>query len=180
MKELHLYLQEVLGVQNLMLPSEKTSAPTEFAPAQESVPAAQAEPRAQFFTQKGPVTTLPLRDYELIFLNILTQAKESIFKPEVFDLFSKMRAAMKIKNIQVIEMDCLVEDRSTLPSQLAQLCESKVVVVFSSFPQDLGEMIFKGPGRWLETYSPAYLLEDPAAKKVVWNDLQKVMKELGL
>ncbi|HEY1079326.1 MAG TPA: hypothetical protein VGE46_04485, partial [Bdellovibrio sp.] len=70
--------------------------------------------------------------------------------------------------------------RSQLPSEFAKICEGKVVVVFSSFPKDLGELIFKGPGKWLETYSPAYLLEDPGAKKVVWNDLQKVMKELGL
>jgi len=87
---------------------------------------------------------------------------------------------MKIKNIQTLELDCTVEDRSQLPSELAQICEGKVVVVFSSFPQNIGEMIFKGPGNWIETYSPAYLLEDADAKKVVWADLQKVMKELGL
>lgn len=117
---------------------------------------------------------------ELVFLNILTQSKESLFNPAVEDLFGKMKAAMKLKNLQVLELDCTVEDRSHLPSELAPLCESKVVVVFSSFPKDLGEFIFKGPGHWLETYSPAYLLEDPGAKKVVWNDLQKVMRELGL
>jgi len=188
MKDLQFYLQEVLGLQNLMMPSAQASsegAMESFEPGlAETLTPPQTETATkaniQFFTQQGPVTTLPMHDYELVFLNILTQAKESLFKPEVFDLFSKMRSAMKIKNIQVLEMDCLVEDRSKLPSQLAQLCESKVVVVFSSFPKDIGEMIFKGPGRWLETYSPAYLLEDPAAKKVVWNDLQKVMKELGL
>jgi uracil-DNA glycosylase len=43
-------------------------------------------------------------------------------------------------------------------------------------------------GQWLEfrgrklmaTYHPAYLLRNPAAKREVWNDLQKVMAELGL
>jgi hypothetical protein len=117
---------------------------------------------------------------ELVFLNILTQAKESFFLPQVKDLYEKMKAAMKLRNIQILELDCTVDDRSQLPSELAKICESKVVVVFSSFPKDLGEMIFKGPGKWIETYSPAYLIEDAGAKKVVWNDLQKVMKELGL
>ena len=58
---------------------------------------------------------------------------------------------MKLKNIQVLELDCTVDDRSILPSELAKLCEGKVVVVFSSFPKDLGEFIFKGPGHWIET-----------------------------
>ena len=43
-------------------------------------------------------------------------------------------------------------------------------------------------GEWLEwrghklmdTYHPAYLLRNPAAKSEVWKDLQKVMAELGL
>jgi hypothetical protein len=100
--------------------------------------------------------------------------------PEVQDLAAKMKAAMKLRNLQVLELDCTVDDRSQLPSELAKVCESKVVVVYSSFPKDIGELIFKGPGKWIETYSPAYLLEDPGAKKVVWNDLQKVMKELGV
>ncbi|CAE80130.1 hypothetical protein AB1A81_10570 [Bdellovibrio bacteriovorus] len=165
MKDYIQYLQDVLGLQNVML-----------APEQAGAEAA----KTQFFTAKGPFTVSELRHYELVFLNILTQSKESLFLPEVNDLYSKMKAAMKLRNLQVLELDCTVEDRSQLPSELAKICESKVVVVYSSFPKDIGELIFKGPGKWLETYSPAYLLEDPAAKKVVWNDLQKVMKELGV
>jgi hypothetical protein len=163
MKDYLNYLQDVLGLQSVMLPKSD----------QESV-------RPQFYTVRGAFQPGEFAHYELVFLNILTQSKESLFLPEVQDLFGKMKAAMKLKNLQVLELDCTVDDRSMLPSELAKLCEGKVVVVFSSFPKDLGEFIFKGPGHWLETYSPAYLLEDPAAKKVVWNDLQKVMKELGL
>lgn len=91
-----------------------------------------------------------------------------------------MRTAMKLANLTVLDLDCTVDDRSQLPSELAKKVESKIVVVFSSFPKDIGELIFKGPGKWIETYSPAYLLEDPSAKKVVWNDLQKVMRELNV
>ncbi|KYG65014.1 hypothetical protein AZI87_10570 [Bdellovibrio bacteriovorus] len=163
MKDYIHYLQEVLGLQNVMLPASESGST-----------------KAHFFTQEGAFAPTSVQQKELVFLNILTQAKESFFLPEVRDLFDKMKTAMKLKNIQVLELDCTVEDRSQLPSELAQICESRVVVVFSSFPKDLGELIFKGPGKWIETYSPAYLLEDAAAKKVVWNDLQKVMKELGL
>lgn len=162
MKDYIQYLQDVLGLQSVMIANDGSQAKT------------------QFFTSQGPFHSAEFSSYELIFLNILTQAKESFFKPEVRELFDKMKSAMKLKNLQVLELDCTVEDRLQLPSELAKICEGKVVVVFSSFPQNIGEMIFKGPGKWIETYSPAYLLEDPNAKKVVWNDLQKVMKELGL
>lgn len=165
MKDYIQYLQEVLGLQNVMLPSDGSQ---------------ESAPQSLFFSSRGPFTVSSVRHFELIFLNILTQPKESLFLPEVQDLFGKMKAAMKLRNIQVLELDCTVDDRSQLPSQLAQICEGKVVVVFSSFPKDIGELIFKGPGKWIETYSPSYLLEDGGAKKVVWNDLQKVMKELNL
>lgn len=163
MKDYIHYLQDVLGLQAVMLPKSDQ---------QTAIP--------QFYTPQGPFQPADFHHYELVFLNILTQSKESLFLPAVQELFSKMKSAMKLKNLQVLELDCTVDDRSLLPSELAKLCEGKVVVVFSSFPKDLGEFVFKGPGHWLETYSPSYLLEDPAAKKVVWNDLQKVMKELGL
>ncbi|WP_374073508.1 hypothetical protein [Bdellovibrio bacteriovorus] len=163
MKDYIQYLQDVLGLQNVMLP-----------------PMEGSEVKTRFFTAEGPFEAHEFQHYELVFLNILTQAKESFFNADVRDLFEKMKAAMKLKNLQVLELDCTVDDRSQLPSELAKICEGKVVVVFSSFPKDIGELIFKGPGKWLETYSPAYLLEDAGAKKVVWNDLQKVMRELGL
>lgn len=169
------YLEEVLGLQKVMIAKD---------------PATADSGKARFFTEQGSFasadsagsenTPVEIQHFELIFLNILTQTKESLFLPETKDLFGKMKAAMKLTNLQVLELDCTIEDRSQLPSELAKICESKVVVVFSSFPKDIGELIFKGPGKWLETYSPAYLIEDAGAKKVVWNDLQKVMKELNV
>ncbi|MNL28250.1 hypothetical protein D3C87_1498870 [compost metagenome] len=162
MKDYVNYLREVLGIQTVLM-----------TPSQDVTP-------AQFISAQGPFEPSELIHAELVFLNILTQPKESLFNPEVRELFDKMKSAMKLHNIQMLELDCTVEDRSQLPSELAPKCEGKVVVVFSSFPKDIGELIFKGPGKWIETYSPAYLLEDPGAKKVVWNDLQKVMKELSL
>ena len=30
------------------------------------------------------------------------------------------------------------------------------------------------------TYHPAYLLRNPGASRLVWEDIQKVMKELGV
>ncbi|UOF01755.1 uracil-DNA glycosylase family protein [Bdellovibrio reynosensis] len=163
MKDYIQYLQEVLGLQNVMITPGETGAQ-----------------KTSFFLPEGPFAPAEVQHAELVFLNILTQSKESLFLPETKDLFGKMKAAMKLKNLQVLELDCTVDSRGELPSELAKLIQARVVVVFSSFPKDIGELIIKGSGKWIETYSPAYLLEDPGAKKVVWNDLQKVMKELGL
>lgn len=163
MKDYIQYLQEVLGLQTVMVKSGEESPI-----------------KTSFFLREGPFEPSEVQHAELVFLNILTQPKESFFLPEVRDLFDKMKAAMKLKNVQVLELDCTVDNRAELPSELAKLIQSRLVVVFSSFPKDIGEFIIKGSGKWIETYSPSYLLEDPAAKKVVWNDLQKVMKELGL
>jgi hypothetical protein len=169
MKDYIQYLEDVLGLSKVMMKEESVMAAGPALPV-----------KTQFFRESGQFNPGEKQFCELIFLNILTQSKESIFRPETNELFKKMQAAMKLKNLQVLILDCTVEDRSLLPSALASICESKIVVVFSSFPKDIGELTYKGAGQWIETYSPAYLLEDPGAKKVVWNDLQKVMRELGL
>lgn len=161
MREYIRYLEEVLGLEKIMLHCESSGM-------------------SSFYSDKGPYVPSERQFSELVFLNIVTQDNESIFIPETAALFEKMKSAMRLKNIQVLTLDCTIDDRYLLPSLWSQLCESKIVVVFSSFPQKIGELCFKGAEQWIETYSPAYLLEDPGAKKVVWNDLQKVMKVLEL
>lgn len=135
---------------------------------------------AAFYSAQGVFSPPEKQHCEVVFLNLVSRAQDSLFTPAVYDLFEKMRSAMKIENLQVLELDCTTEDRAQLPSLLAEVCEARYVIVFSSFPKDLGEMVLKGSGRWIETHSPAYLLEDAGAKKIVWNDLKKVMRELGV
>jgi uracil-DNA glycosylase family 4 len=73
-----------------------------------------------------------------------------------------------------------------------ELIEPKVIVTLGRFAlQSLTEKAYgisSVRGQWLEyngikvmpTYHPAYLLRTPAAKKDVWNDMKKVMAELGI
>lgn len=166
MRDYQKYLTEVLGIHEVLI-----------ADGKETVAKVEG---THFFSSKGPYEFPQDANFELVFLNILSQSKESLFLPEVEDLFGKMKAAMRLKNIQFLELDVTLEDRSLLPSEFLKHCRARMIVVFSSFPKDIGEVIIKGSSRWLETYSPSYLLEDAGAKKVVWNDLQKVMKELSL
>ncbi len=164
MKDYVHYLQTVLGLEQVML-----------ADFQDPMNA-----KTLFWTAEGVYQPSAVQHFEIVFLNLVTQSKESLFQSSIQDLLAKMKSAMRLKNLQVIELDVLLEDRTRLPSLLAEICQARFVVVFSSFPQNPGEIVLKGTGRWIETYSPSYLLEDGDAKRIVWADLQKVMKELAL
>jgi len=72
------------------------------------------------------------------------------------------------------------------------LINPKVIVTLGKFAlqslMDRGYSITAARGTWLEyngikvmpTYHPAYLLRTPGAKKDVWQDMKKVMAELGI
>ncbi len=89
------------------------------------------------------------------------------------------------------EPDELAECRPFIRQQVA-LIRPKVIVTLGKFGlQSLTEKAYSISsirGEWLEydgiklmpTYHPAYLLRTPAAKKDVWNDMKKVMTELGI
>jgi uracil-DNA glycosylase family 4 len=73
-----------------------------------------------------------------------------------------------------------------------ELIKPKVIVTLGKFAlQSLSgkaHAISASRGQWTEyegikvmpTYHPAYLLRTPSAKKDVWNDMKKVMAELGI
>jgi DNA polymerase len=73
-----------------------------------------------------------------------------------------------------------------------ELIKPRVIVTLGRFAlqslMEKGFSITAARGSWLEyngvkvmpTYHPAYLLRNPAAKKDVWQDMKKVMAELGM
>jgi uracil-DNA glycosylase len=89
------------------------------------------------------------------------------------------------------EPDELDECRPFIRRQV-ELIQPKVIVALGKFGlQSLtgkAYSISAVRGQWLDyngiklmpTYHPAYLLRTPAAKKDVWNDMKKVMAELGI
>ncbi|HYI09687.1 MAG TPA: uracil-DNA glycosylase [Thermoanaerobaculia bacterium] len=89
------------------------------------------------------------------------------------------------------EPDELESCRPFIQRQVA-LIQPKVIVTLGRFGlQSLTEKsygISAVRGQWLDyngiklmpTYHPAYLLRTPSAKKDVWNDMKKVMTELGI
>jgi DNA polymerase len=89
------------------------------------------------------------------------------------------------------EPDELDECRPFIQRQI-ELIQPKVIVALGRFGlQSLTEKSYSITavrGQWLDyrgiklmpTWHPAYLLRNPAAKKDVWQDMKKVMAELGI
>jgi hypothetical protein len=124
---------------------------------------------------------------DLLFLNIRTQLDHSIFAGEAKALADKMIQAMRLgaRVVQILEADfsegLAREIRAPkVLQEYSQKVKSPFVVLFSSTPGEQGVIRNLGAQKYLETFSPGYLMNHPQAKKVAWLDLQKVMRELGV
>lgn len=121
-------------------------------------------------------------------------------------LLTDIIKAMKLSRAQVYIANVIKcrppENRNPEPDELeacrpyirrqVELIQPKVIVTLGKFGlQSLTEKSYSISavrGQWLEyngikvmpTFHPAYLLRTPAAKKDVWNDMKKVMAELGI
>lgn len=120
---------------------------------------------------------------DLLFLNLKQAADPSVFNKESAELLDKMIQAMRLGDRRhlILEHDLTAAPLSV--NQILQQYIGKVrtpfVVVFSTKPannniQNLGTVKF------IESFGPSYLLQNPNTKKLAWADLQKVMKELGV
>lgn len=165
------YVSEVLGLGTVMLPSPLVAV-------QADADAELVKP-AFFYSSKGAFSEgRDFKKCDLAIINWVQEPLESLFEPAVAKLFGKMLAAMKLSPNRVLVLDCVMNERNLIPNELYKVCDPQVVLFFSSDPISLSEVQIKGPARWLETLSPAALVKDPDSKKLVWNDMQRVMKEL--
>ena len=121
-------------------------------------------------------------------------------------LLTKIILAMKLRREDVYIANCLKcrppGNRNPLPSEIAtchpilarqiEIIQPKVICALGKFAAHTllrtEESITRIRGRFFDwngvklmpTFHPAYLLRNPADKKLVWQDAQKIMKELGL
>ena len=121
-------------------------------------------------------------------------------------LLTKIIEAMKLKREDVYIANCLKcrppNNRSPLPSEIAtcnpilmrqiRIIEPKIVCTLGKFATQTllstQESISRLRGRFVDwngikvmpTFHPAYLLRNPQDKKLVWQDMQLVMRELGI
>ncbi|MGH7198650.1 MAG: uracil-DNA glycosylase [Candidatus Omnitrophota bacterium] len=121
-------------------------------------------------------------------------------------LLTKIIGAMKLRREDVYIANCLKcrppGNRNPLPSEIAtckpilirqiEIIQPRVVCALGKFAAQTllqtDEPISRLRGRFfdwngiklLPTFHPAYLLRNPAEKKLVWEDVQKIMRELEL
>ena len=121
-------------------------------------------------------------------------------------LLTKIIEAMKLRREDVYSANCLKcrppNNRSPLPSEITtcqpilmrqiEVIRPKIICALGKFAAQTllqtQDPISRLRGRFfdwngmkiLPTFHPAYLLRNPADKKLVWEDMQKIMKELSL
>jgi hypothetical protein len=126
---------------------------------------------------------IPTTTCDLLFLNLKQAGEQGVFDAETSGLLEKMIQAMRLGSRQHLILECDLTSTTESLIQILQKYTQKVttpfVVIFSSKPAKPG-MQNLGAIRFLETYGPSYLLQNANAKKLVWTDLQKVMKEIGV
>ena len=149
-------------------------------------------------------------DAELMFVGEAPGYEEDLeglpFVGAAGQLLTKIIQAMKSKREEVYIANCLkcrpLNNRGTLPTEIVtckpilliqvEIIQPKVVCALGKFAaQTLLQTetpISRLRGRFHEwnglkvmpTFHPAYLLRNPADKKLVWEDAQQIMKELGI
>ncbi len=119
-------------------------------------------------------------------------------------LLTKIILAMKLKREEVYIANCLKcrppNNRSPLPEEIQtcrpillrqiEIINPKIICTLGKFAAQTlletqepisrlrGRFFNWGKFRVMPTFHPAYLLRNPADKKLVWEDMQKIMKEL--
>lgn len=179
MKSYLQYLNEVLGVSGVMMPTPlQAHAVAHIAESQTEVDG--LEQPAFFYSPQGPMSEgQSFSNAKLAIVNWVHHADDSLFEDETSDLFEKMFAAMKILPADVLVLDCVMNERNLIPNELYKIASPQIVLFFCTEPSLMGEFQIKGPARWIETLSPAFLRHNPASKKIVWKDMQKVMSSLS-
>lgn len=121
-------------------------------------------------------------------------------------LLTKIIEAMKLTRDDVYIANCLKcrppQNRNPLPEEIAvcspilerqiRIIRPKIICALGKFAAQTllsttdpitrlrGRFFDRGGVRVIPTFHPAYLLRNPADKKLVWQDMKLIMKELGL
>jgi uracil-DNA glycosylase family 4 len=121
-------------------------------------------------------------------------------------LLTKIIQAMKLTREKVYIANCLKcrppNNRNPLPTEVAtcnpilkkqiEIIRPKIICALGKFAAQTllnseepisrlrGRFFDLGGTRVLPTFHPAYLLRNPDDKKLVWEDMRKIMKELGI
>lgn len=173
------YIEQVLGVQKILVDRKEVLGAN--APADHEFSHGSFEVPAFFYNDSGPIKAgQNFYRTPLAIINFIDKAEDSLFESQVADLFGKMKAALKLPEDKILNLDCVLNERALVVAEFLKIAEVRCVLLFSREPEKLGQMQKLGEAIWVQTFSPAVLLERPDLKKQVWSDMQKLMKELAI
>ncbi|RYZ86773.1 MAG: hypothetical protein EOP06_13865 [Proteobacteria bacterium] len=179
------YVKNVLGVRTIKMPADFDRRAVHALRS----PNKNANGGTNLTANSGAVSNdtnnhSAVESVDLLFLHLKTKNDSSIEDDSSRELLDKMIQAMRlgVRSYAVHEITLADEgnDRANLLRKTADVVRAPFVVIFSSDPIQNGLTQNLGLQKFLETFSPPYLLANAAAKKVTWSDLQKVMRELGI
>ncbi|MBL7671853.1 MAG: hypothetical protein JNM39_15305 [Bdellovibrionaceae bacterium] len=158
------YLQSVLGIRGWLRPQNEAAIESHF--------------ELQEFD--GPLRTERFQqEFDLIFLHMRSNLSggnlsRSYFEGEAWELFQKMRAAMKIQDLRTLELEASADVYEFVTPWIQKRLKNKALLILSespkNHPQDFGGQIF-------ETWSPWSLLQNPDRKREAWTTLQQMTQK---
>ncbi|MCX7978049.1 MAG: hypothetical protein N2578_03510 [Bdellovibrionaceae bacterium] len=114
------------------------------------------------------------KDFDVLFIS--ADPESSLFSGETGELFEKMKSAMKVSHLRILELD-LLHLEAHWQKAIEDFLVAKQIIVFSenvAVPREVSD----GPFRFLPSLRG--MLADPGLKRPAWEALKVVMKELGV
>lgn len=90
-------------------------------------------------------------------------------------MIDKMLLAIKIPKEHMKLQLMSSSQRTLVMSKAIHVNKIQFILVLSDHPEHRGVPVYRGESLIIETFSPSRLEGHPAEKKVVWEDLQKLM-----
>jgi hypothetical protein len=160
------YLQSVLGIRGWLRPETQGVLESHFD-LQEFDGALRQERLQQ--------------EFDLVFLHLRSNAasgslSRSFFEGEAWDLFQKMRAAMKIPDLRVLELETTIDVYEFVIPWIQKRIKTQSLLVLNESPKSSKNPSGSFSGQVYETWSPWSLLQNPDRKREAWATLQQVTR----
>lgn len=150
------FVREVLGVHKILTTEDlKTVSP--------------------FLGPQGPLVDEQLmKKYDIVFINRRFTQKESLFQPKTYELFKKMRQAMKLNKKSILEVDTEIVHFEDLTKNIHAFLNTSFVVLMT-VDSEHGDLTPYYNFELLQCPLPYMMLTQTDLKKPAWEQLQKVM-----
>jgi hypothetical protein len=158
------YFTEVLGVEyGFLMESEKSTL----------VERVDTTPSSFFQCELAHFANIALNQkFKVVFISQAGNTEYSTFQSNHYELFQKMRSAMKLQSIEAPLLEIQLGNEKIIPTFSSQC------IVFFEEHVSLRSWSFHEGMPAIRVASPGYLFYHPAEKKEVWTRLQLVLERL--